>query len=84
MQYEFACILEADKKVKEFACNVSVLNNTYTTDFVVTYVTGETVAYDCITEKNAIFRPKYVATLDEIKSEWYTKGVKYCFVLKKE
>lgn len=84
LQYKLACELEADKTVRDFTSNVPVLNNTYTTDFVVNYDTGKIVAYECIADKNAIFRPKYVATLDEIKSEWYEKGVEYCFVLAKE
>ncbi|MCR5099501.1 MAG: Tn7 transposase TnsA N-terminal domain-containing protein [Lachnospiraceae bacterium] len=82
LQYRFADLLEKDTNVKEFEVNAKILDS-YTSDFLVTFINGMKIAYDCIPDKQAILRPKYAATLDEIKSEWLMKGVEWRIVMEK-
>ena len=81
LQYRFADYLESEAEVVSFEVNIKVLSGDYTTDFLVTYKNGSQIAYDCISDKKAIFRNKYSATLDQIKTEWINKGIEWSIVI---
>lgn len=77
IQTAFADILETDKNIKSFECNVlteTFEDNQYTTDFLCIKTNGEYMVRECVYRKK-LSLPRTCKLLDFSKNYWSNKGV---------
>lgn len=77
LESNLADILQADKDVKEFRCNVLLDNldiGQFTTDFVVRLMNGDLRVYECAYRKQ-LLKPRTAKLLDVSRDYWHRRGV---------
>lgn len=78
IQYEYANLLEKDKKIKEFQCNVVLdgldIEGTYTTDFLIVKSDGEYAVRECVS-RDRLTKPLNVKLLDISRNYWFKRGI---------
>ena len=78
IQYAYADFLETELSVTKFSCNVVLtdfeLEGTYTTDFLITKVSGEIAVRECV-QKDKILKPLNAKLLDASRLYWLRRGV---------
>lgn len=79
IQRVYAEMLEQDPSVQEFKCNVSLpafplTDGLYTTDFVITKVSGDIAVRECVL-REYISRPFHIKMLDASREYWMKRGV---------
>ena len=77
IQYAYADMLEADKKVKQFRCNVPLDGpgvEEYTSDFVIVWRNGDMAVRECV-KRDLLNKPRTARLLDSSRRYWLSRGV---------
>jgi len=83
LQYRYADLLATDDNVESFEVNVPILDEEYTTDFLIKYTNGKIKAFECV-EREHMLRPSNSELLNKSKSEWYAKGIEWGIICDRE
>ncbi len=77
IQYAYANMLESDKKVNQFRCNVP-LDGTgveeYTSDFIIVWRNGDMAVRECV-KRDLLNKPRTARLLDSSRRYWLSRGV---------
>ena len=73
VQYAFADLIQSDRKIVSFSCNVP-LDGDYTTDFVCTKTDGDLMVRECVYRKT-LGLPRTCRLLDQSLEYWTNHGV---------
>ncbi len=80
-------VLEKEEGIVSFECNVrlkGVVDDKYTTDFVVKKSDGSTMVRECVWRIN-LFKPSYAKLLDVSRNYWRAHGVEdWGIIIEKE
>ena len=77
IQYAYADILEKNKNINEFMCNVlldKIEEEQYTTDFVCVKKDGDIMVRECV-RREYITKPMTAKLLDMSRNYWLRRGV---------
>ena len=83
IQMAYAMMLQADKSITEFWCNVSLDTEEYTTDFLCTKENGEQMVRECV-QRSHLTKPMTVKLLDISREYWLSQGVSDITINKKK
>lgn len=86
IQYAYADILQSEKTVKEFHCNVlldDLSEGEYTTDFVCIKTNGDLMVRECI-QRKYLTKPMTVKILDASRVYWLKRGANWGLVIDEE
>ena len=73
IQYAYADILQKNKSIKSFKCNV-LIDDVYTSDCVCTKSNADIMVRECV-KRNLIIKPMTVKMLDISRNYWLRQGV---------
>lgn len=77
IQYAYADILQKNKNIKNFKCNVLIDeadNSLYTSDFVCTKSNDDIMVRECV-KRNLLVKPLTAKLLDISRNYWLRRGV---------